>query len=634
MPNTDFNNLSAITKRSVFIGLLCAVFLCLITPYNDYYIGGTFAAGNHFPIGSFFLWVLLVLFGAILLRQLKEKLALTSVELMVIWCMMLVASGIPSSGFLRYHLFMLVSPFYYATPENEWKELFYQYLPDWLVVKEAKAVKYFYEALPSGEPVPWGVWLKPAIVWSSYVLVTYFVMVCLSVILRKQWVESERFAFPLVKLPADIVEAPSSFFTNRTMWIGAAIPIILHILNGIHRYFPTVPQIPLYFYLDQYFTDRPWIALRSMLMMIYPSIIGFTYLLSLDVSFSFWFFYLVYKAQSVIAYAAGFPYSGWTLANRQEMGGYIALVVFVLWIARHHLLDIMKKTFTRYPLDDSNEPLSYRWALLGLLLGTIVLGYMAVITGMSFWLMISVMVFFYIMAIVLTWMVVDGGFLFLLAIFRPSDYIMISLGSKRFSAASHTILTFEKTLMFDLREFMMPHVMNSFKASDVVNLNRRQLLLAMGISMVVALAASYYSGLMTWYHKGGHNLGYWYDPEPWNRLTSFLHYPRGTNWMEFSFILTGIGVMSFLLFMRYRFLWWRVHPLGYAMTTSWAPYTVWFSFLLGWLCKYFILKAGGLRLYRRLRPAFLGMVVGETLIGGIWILIGMITKVSYRILPG
>jgi len=156
MNNHDFNSRSTITKRSVVIGLLSAAFLCLITPYNDYYVRGTFAAGNHFPIGSFFLWVLLVLFGAILLRRLSKKLALTATELIVIWCMMLVASGIPSSGFLRYHLFMLVSPFYYATPENEWQELFYQYLPDWLVVKDSKAAKYFYEALPSGEAVPWG----------------------------------------------------------------------------------------------------------------------------------------------------------------------------------------------------------------------------------------------------------------------------------------------------------------------------------------------------------------------------------------------------------------------------------------------------------------------------------------------
>ncbi len=632
--------LHSITARGVLIGLACVVFLCLITPYNDYYLRGTFVAGNHFPIGSFFLFVALTLIS-IGLRLLKSRWELTGAELITIWCMMLVASGIPSSGFIRYHLFMLVAPFYYASPENEWKELFFQHLPDAIMVKEPRAVQYFYEGLPAGESVPWGVWIKPALIWSVYVLLTYFVLVCLSVILRKQWVERERFAFPLVKLPTEMVEPPgeggriNAFFKSRVMWIGAALPIVLHLLNGLHRYFPKVPEIPLYYNLNPYFTDKPWIALRSMIMYIYPSIIGFTYLLSLDVSFSFWFFYLVYKAQSVIAYASGAPFNGWTLANRQEMGGYIALVVFVLWLARHHFWDVLRKTFSSQPtIDDANEPLPYRWALLGLLAGTYLIGLMCSIAGMSFWLAIGVMLCFYIMAIVLTWMVTDGGFLFLLAIFRPSDYIMVAFGSSRFNAASHTILTFEKTLMFDLREFMMPHVMNSFKASDPVNLGRRSLLGAMGIAMVVALIVSYYSGLMTWYHKGGQNMGYWYDPEPWNRLTSFLNSPRDTNWLEMLFIVIGAAIMSLLLFMRYRFLWWRVHPLGYAMTTSWAPYTVWFSFFLGWLFKFIILKYGGFKLYRRLRPLFLGAVLGESLIGGVWIIVGLFTKVSYRILPG
>jgi hypothetical protein len=259
---------------------------------------------------------------------------------------------------------------------------------------------------------------------------------------------------------------------------------------------------------------------------------------------------------------------------------------------------------------------------------------MAWMAGMSFWLAFWVMIFFYIMSIVLTWMVADGGFLFLLAIFRPSDYIMVTMGSARFNAASHTILTFEKTLMFDMRESIMPHIMNSFKATDFVRLKRRQLMWVIGLVMVVAIAASYFSGLMTWYHVGGLKMGYWYDPEPYNRLTSFLNYPRDTNWTELGLIFTGVVVMSFLIFMRYTFFWWRVHPLGYAMTTSWAPYTIWFSIFLGWMAKFFILRAGGLKLYRKMRPFFLGIVLGESLIGGIWIVIGLFTKVSYRILPG
>lgn len=632
--------MQSITKRSILIGLLCVIFLCLITPYNDYYIGGTFVAGNHFPIGSFFIYILLVFIGFIAIGRWLPSKGLTQSELITIWCMMIVASGIPSSGFIRYHLFMLAAPYYYATPENEWADLFFQYLPDSLIIKDPQAVKYFYEALPSGMGVPWMVWLKPILLWSSYVLMTYFVLVCLSVILRRQWVDYERFSFPLVKLPIEMVEGADNkarlndFMHNKVLWIGVITASLLHIINGLHAHFPQIPYIPLYFSLDPYLNERPWIALRSTIFMIYPSIIGFSYLIALDVSLSFWLFYILYKVQSVVAYAAGFSASGWTLANRQEMGGYLALVGFVLWLARHHIKNIILTTIGIKKIDDSNEPLPYRWALIGFTVGTLIIAGMAYAAGMSFWLAIGVMIFFYVMAIVLTWMVADGGFLFLLAIFRPSDYIMISLGSSKFDSASHTILTFEKTIMFDLREFMMPHIMNSFKAVDFFRIKRRQILLAIAISMLVGVATSYYSGLMTWYHVGGLRMGYWWDPEPWDRLARFLNYPTSTNWMELSFIFTGVVIMSLLIFMRYRFLWWRIHPLGYAMTTSWAPYTIWFSIFLGWLAKFVILRFGGLKLYRQMRPFFLGVVMGESLVGGMWIIIGLFTKVGYRILPG
>ena len=110
---------------------------------------------------------------------------------------------------------------------------------------------------------------------------------------------------------------------------------------------------------------------------------------------------------------------------------------------------------------------------------------MAYAAGMSFWLMFGVMIFYCIMCIVQTWMVVDGGLLFVFAPLGtlPSSYIIISLGSRRFSTASLTILNYERTLMFDYREIMMPHVMNSFKASDPVKLKRRQLLAVLGLSI-------------------------------------------------------------------------------------------------------------------------------------------------------
>jgi hypothetical protein len=616
------------------------VFLCFLTPYNDYYIRNTFASGNHFPIGSFFLFTLAVLGLNPILYRVQRQSALTPTELITIWTMMIVASGIPSSGYLRYHLFMLTAPFYYASPENDWANLFLHYLPDWLVVKDPKAARTFYEGIEQGDLIPWAEWVRPAVLWTVYLLTTLFVLYCIATILRRQWVERERFAFPLVQLPIEMVEPPevgrglNAFLRNRVMWAGFAVPVFLHALNGLHAHFPTMPHIPLYFFPDRYLTERPWSAMRSIILMIYPSVIGFSYLLSLDVSLSFWVFYLLYKAQSVVIEALGLSVDAWSLANRQEMGAYLALVLFVLWLSRRHLRDVFGAAVSNRRVDDSTEPLPFRVAVWGVIIGTLALSLMCKLAGMSFWLALSVHLFFYIMCIVLTWMVTDGGFLFLLAIFRPSDYIMVPLGSSRLSPRSLTILAYEKTLMFDLREFEMPHFLNSFKAADFVGLNRRRLLVPVIVSLVVAIPAMYISGLWLWYTKGGVNLGYWWPPEPFDRLANQLTYPTGTNWAELSYIGVGGVVMSFLIFMRYRFLWWRIHPLGYAMTTSWAPYTVWFSFFWGWLFKFVILQSSGFRGFRRFRPFFLGMVVGEALIAGFWMIVGLFTHVPYQIMPG
>ncbi len=71
------------------------------------------------------------------------------------------------------------------------------------------------------------------------------------------------------------------------------------------------------------------------------------------------------------------------------------------------------------------------------------------------------------------------------------------------------------------------------------------------------------------------------------------------------------------------------------MLSAWGAFKLWFSVFLGWSGKYVILKYGGLGVYRKARPAFLGLVLGEMSCAGVWAIIGMITGVSsgYRMLP-
>ena len=57
-------------------------------------------------------------------------------------------------------------------------------------------------------------------------------------------------------------------------------------------------------------------------------------------------------------------------------------------------------------------------------------------------------------------------------------------------------------LTLDLREFMMPNIMNGLKAADEVRVKRRQLLIAMAVAMVIGLAVSYYSAIKISYAHG------------------------------------------------------------------------------------------------------------------------------------
>ena len=91
--------------------------------------------------------------------------------------------------------------------------------------------------------------------------------------------------------------------------------------------------------------------------------------------------------------------------------------------------------------------------------------------------------------------------------------------------------------------------------------------------------------------------------------------------------------MAFLLWMRHRFLWWPFHPIGYALGVTWGPFHLWFSTLLGWTLKLAMLKFGGFGLYRRARPIFIGLVLGEYVMAGLWAFIGLKTGVSYWGLP-
>ena len=71
------------------------------------------------------------------------------------------------------------------------------------------------------------------------------------------------------------------------------------------------------------------------------------------------------------------------------------------------------------------------------------------------------------------------------------------------------------------------------------------------------------------------------------------------------------------------------HPAGYLISGEQSTMgRLWFSIFIAWSLKNILLKVGGIRLYRRLFPLFLGLILGEFIVGGAWVLIRLLYNIE------
>ena len=81
--------------------------------------------------------------------------------------------------------------------------------------------------------------------------------------------------------------------------------------------------------------------------------------------------------------------------------------------------------------------------------------------------------------------------------------------------------------------------------------------------------------------------------------------------------------MGLLLLARRYWVWWPLHPIGFPISA--AFHWMAFNAFLAWLVKGPILRYGGVRAYRQVRPFFLGLILGHFTIFGVFWLIDALT---------
>ena len=630
-------DLQGIPLRGILIGAVLALVLNICDTYATNAIQGSYLTLNFSTPAALFLFFFLVLAsGAVGL--LHRWLALTRAELITIYIMLVVACCIPGMGFTQFMIPCLLGSTYYATPENNWDSLYNQYIPQWMIPRGENVARYFFEGLPEGASIPWGAWGVPLSLWFGFFLALAFAMICAMVIMRKQWVDNEKLSYALVQVPLEMIRQEGggavgrSFFTNKTMWLGFAISFLLLSINGVHSYYPEFPHfertvgVPLF--------GNTWLS-----FWFSPPWTGFFYFVNLDISASIWVFYVLVRLQRGIFNTLGVQstqridfYSEDPFLAHQGLGAMIAFVVVGLWVARRHLRDVVAKAVVGLrEIDDSGEILSYRQAFFGLLAGLLTIAVWLWTIGLPFPVALLFVFGAMILFLALTRVVAEGGIPAMRPPLMTSTFVISAVGTSSIGTQGLVALGFSYGWHAEVRSFVMASVANGLKMSEMIRGQKRRLFWAIVLAILVSLAGSSYVTLVMAYEHGGINLNplffSWQSTHfgPMDMAPRIAAEPEGPRWDAWQFMGIGAGVMAALMWARHHFLWWPLNPLGFTIAANWKTGHIFCSALLAWFLKLVILRYGGVRLYRNLRPFFLGLILGEIVAAGVFVLIDYAT---------
>lgn len=616
-----------ITLRAVGLGVLASLMISGWITYSRTAANTSAVNITHLPV-SCFVVVMLIFTTNLLIRARTRLHALSSSEILVILAMGLIAGMIPARGLTGIWLGLMAVPYYRSTPENGWIDFVQPHLPSFLYpTNEGKQTSLLYEGLPSGAEIPWNVWYFPLFWWLTFILAGFAICLCIVVIMRKQWVEHERLDYPLLAPILEVVDdvADSSgnrkwpeLFKGSLFWVGFGLAFGIIAWNMVAYFRPTWPRIHMspnggLFYFGRLFPP--------LLTHINTYTIGFGYFVKLEILFSIWFFHFLLMSQIALIRKTGFQLGrmhssggGWgdPLIQWQSLGALFVFVGWGLWAARHHLKEVFRKAFKNDPeVDDTREILSYRSAVIGLILGNLyVIGWLHQ-AGVDYRLMAITIPASIVIYIALARFVCESGTLYLGIPTSPLDAGFQILGVETLSAQT---LTASSTSHATRWMYFMPALSQGAKAIDGIGGNRRKLFWVLLLGVLSALAINVVMVLYLGYSHGAFNFTEYpftrYAPSLYDGIVTRIKSPEPASWERL--LLFGFGGLLMALFttLRYRLPWWPIHPVGFIVTTTSLLHEI-TAILIVWMFKAIVMRVGGVQMYRRFRPLFFGIIVGR-----------------------
>ena len=643
---------SGVTWRAILIALI------LIPPNVFWIVEVELVWHSGHPTTISLFWnVVLNLFVLILInlfiKRVAPNAALTQGELITIYAMLSIASGLAGHDTLALTIPAIPHAFWFATPENDWVDLFHSHIPKHLVVVDKEIIRGFYEGdTPFYTAKILGAWIGPTLWWTAFILALGTIMICINVIIRKQWTEHEKLAYPIIQLPMALTEGggSSSFFKNRLLWYGFIAAATLDIWHGLAHFYPILPDFSVRHNARNwgtFFADlgKPWNAVGNIPVPFYPFVIGLGFLLPLDLSFSMWFFFIINRVQRVVGSTLGIP-SPFPYLSEQSIGAWMAIFIIALIVTRKHLANVAR-TILGLPngIDDSQEPIRYRTALVLIVFSSLFITWFCLRAGMTLPIILPFFVFFYAISFAITRVRAEIGppAHEMAGMVNGQQFLLNILGTRRIGTNNLTV--FPYFWFFSgrgYREHIMPHQLEAFKMAERTRMNTKRLVMAMIIAVVAGSIASFWATVSELYRLGGAITGAGGGIGPsvghigqFGWLAGLLTYPREPDVPAISFMTGGMVFTFILMIMRMRFIWWPLHPAGYAISMTFGVEYFWTCLVISTIIKWIVLKYGGPGAYRKAVHIFFGIILGEYCVGAFWSVLSVIIHAPiYDFAPG
>ncbi|MCE5217008.1 hypothetical protein LLH03_08255 [bacterium] len=629
-----------VTLRILLISLVVA-------PVNAYFMADLHRRGIEDPTVVSLFWnclFLLVMFRLIngVLHKWAPRYAFSPAELLCFFILISVSTCASGLDTLKTSWGTMQGYAYFATPENKWEDLFGKYMPLSMTVNDMPALERLWRGDSSiFDARNYRVWGPVILRWWLLFTFMWGAPAGLAVLFRKRWVERERMSFPIVQLPFELSRTSPSGLRTPVFWIAFGAAALINIINGLNVFFPSIPVIPVkigqseMLNLSKFFVGRPWDAVGRFHACFYPFITGLGLLLPQELSLSLWLFYLLWKGEAIFAAWTGV--SGvreYPFMKEQSFGGYLALIGFALWAARGHFKEVWQCITSRTPSSyDEKEPLRYRAAFLIFLAGLVYCIAAGISIKMAWWVSAAFFVQYYLMTMMVGRVRAEMG-LPTHEIERLGPTVMQGniLGVKILGMQNITSLSVFFGFTRGMRNIPYPHMFEGLYLTERLGADSKKLLLACMAFVPIGTFFAYFWNLHLGYQCG---LGAdwakwmpWSSQEAWNQLSGWARQPEGFNWWRTGATLVGFVFYFGLMVVRTTWVWWPIHPAGYAISTTWYMAHMWMPMLLAWTVKSLVSRYGGIKGVRSLAPAAFGLILGDVMTGALWTIYSMFTRVN------